>query len=462
MLSNVLVSTVALWAATFGASNPFPPGLVQQVDDRIAPALCVVRYSYESVSPNTGRSRKRNSTALGTIVSRGGLVMVRGHMVIENVRPYNIRVTIGEGDGEQEYKAELLAKPEDVNLVFLQVESPSPLDLPYVRFNSTSTIRLGDNVMVFGILGSALDYARAFHMRFVSSIIDTPRRTLLLDSSLPLGFVAGPIVDRQGRAIGVLGYDLTPAQGGDLYVRSGHPLLYTTDLFQKYIDAPPGPITEEDATDEDGAWLGVFTQALSDDLATYWNLPPDGGVVISTIVPGSPAAESGLQRGDVVVALNDAPVRAKRDREVLAFTRMIREAGAGATVTMRVLRDGDPIEINATLVPRPKSAQDAEEYKDDIFGLTVRELTTDVRIRLNIPQEVEGVLVWRVRSGSWAEIGDIRPGFLILNFGDRPVTDIESFKQAVAEVAAQQPAEVAVFCWVNQATAFFRLEPRWE
>ena len=446
-------------AHSAGALGAVPSATVRDAHERVSPALCVVSYALERTHPATGQVDRSSGSTLGLIVSPDGLVMVRGHMQIDNIEPFNVRVSVGEGDDEQEYPAKVLRKPDNVNVLFLQIEPDTPRTFPHVSFARGVNLDLGEPLMVFGILGDSLDNARGVQGRFVGTVLDSPRRYYGLDTPVPNGFIGGPCLDANGRVVGVIGYDLTREQGGDLYTRAGYPLVYQSDLFTRYIDNPPSD-TELIESPED-AWLGVFTQPLTDDLARYWDVPADGGIVISTLVENSPAERAGLQRGDIVTRFNGVPVRARQDRDVLGFTKLVRETGVGEEAEVIVLRDGEPMTLTVTLVARPTAAADALEYEDEVFGLTVRELTTDVRIMLNIGPDVEGVIVRRVTSGSWADLAQMRPGAIILEFGGIPVTNIQDFEAAVERVAAERPDEVAVFCRVGQRTGFFRLQPRW-
>ncbi|MBP8129653.1 MAG: PDZ domain-containing protein [Candidatus Hydrogenedentes bacterium] len=446
------------------AARPQPDGFVQPALEefyaRLTPAIGIVRYAVEVTNPNTGEITKRDNLALALVVSPDGLVMTHGHMVLENAQPFNIRVTLGRGDSEQEYEAVLLKKPDDVNVAFLRLKSARALNLPHVRFARGVSLALAQPVALFGLLGEPFDYARCLIETRIGAILDKPRTTYCLDDAVRYGFVGAPVVDTAGRVVGVVGFDLNRAEGGDLYVRSGHPLVYQTDLFQRYLDHPPSETEIETA--EEHAWFGVFTQPLTDRFAEYWNLPASGGLIISTVVPGSPAAQSGLRAGDVIVEFDGTPIRAKLDREVLGFTKLVREAGAGRELPVKVLRDGQPLELKTVLGTRPRSAQEAGEYEDPHFGLTVRELTTDVRIALNLPENVEGVIVRRVKSGSIAQLAKMRPGVVILRFGGHLITNLADFQAAVEKAAAEKPPEVVVFGRLGPATGFFRLEPRWE
>ncbi len=442
------------------SAQELPQSTITQAYAAVTPAICVVKYTAELTNPQTNTSDRRDIRVLGLIVSPSGLVMAHGHMQGENSVPISVRVTVGQGEAEKEYDAKLLKKPDDINICFLQLESDTPLNLPHVKFARGVPLALGEPVGIFGLMNENFDFARSVNVRMVGAILEKPRVTYCLDQAVAFGYVGGPAINASGQVVGVIGFDLSPEEGGELYTRSGAPLLYQASLFAKYIDTPP---TATDAGKGLGeAWLGIFHQPLTDDLAEYWGLPKEGGVVVSTVVPGSPSEAAGFKDGDVVILFNGTPVRAKQNREVLAFTKLVRDTPIGTAVPVRVLRDGQPLELQVTLAEKPKAARDAGEFEDKTFGLTVRELTTDVRLVLNLSEDVKGVIVRRVKSGSFADLAQIRPGVIILNFGGSPVTNLDEFKEAVAKAAETKPGEIAVFSRIGPRTGFFRLQPRWD
>jgi len=460
MWSNLVFMGMTLMSGLAAPpAEAFSQAALEDAYNRLTPAIALLAYSTESTNQNTGEVSKRGSNALGLIVSPAGLVMAHGHMVLENAQPFSIKVTVGQGDEEKEYDAVLLKKPDDVNVVFLQVQSDEPLNLPYVRFVHAADLDLGQPLAVFGILGEALDYQRGVNETRIGAVLNKPRKTYCLESTVRFGSVGGPVIDTAGQAVGVVGFDLSREEGGDLYTRSGHPLLYQAALFQKYIDDPPSETEVKNAGEN--AWLGVFTQPLNDDYAEYWGLDLDGGLIVSTVVPGSPADNAGLRPGDIILHFDGTPIAAKLDRDVLSFTKLVRDAGPNKEVSIRLLRDGKPEEMRVTLGTRPRTSSEADEYEDPVLGLTVRELTTDVRIALNLSEDVQGVIVRRVKSGGAAQIAKMRPGVIVMGLGDHPVTSIGDFKEAVKRVAEARPSEVAVFARAGTETGFFRLQPRW-
>jgi serine protease Do len=464
MWSSVIVVMAALTVAQADpaavSSGEFSRGAIQRAYAKVSPAVGLVSYTAEVTNSTTGETRKIDRDAPGIVVAPDGLVMTHGHMLIEDSVPSNIRFTIGEGDAETEYPVTLLKKPADVNVCFLRIVSDKPLTLPCVKFRRDASLGLGEPVMLIGLLAEALDNARSVSLRRIGAILEKPRRTYCLDEPVRFGFVTGPVIDTHGDVVGVVGFDLATEEGGDLYVRAGHPLVYQAGLFQPYIDRPPTEDTAAEKTEE--AWLGVFSQPLTDDLAEYWSLEKKGGVVCSTVVAGSPADKAGLQQGDIILTLNGLPVRPKLDREIVQFTKLVRDTAPGVTIPITFLRNGESKDIEVTLEARPKAARDAEEFEDTTFGLTVREITTDLRMLANLPESVQGVIVRRIKSGSVAELAGMRPGIIVLRIGESVVTNIEEFKQAVEQAATSRPSEIPVFCRAGSVTGFFRLEPRWE
>ncbi len=460
MWSSLCVAVLLLAQPDAMLADGFSQSVIESAREQLAPAIGMVRFTAENTDPGTGEITKRPSNALGLVVSANGLVMTHGHMMLENTEPSNIRFIIGEGADEQEYDAFLLKKPDDINICFLRLVSDTKLTLPAVQFTRDPELKVGEPVAMFGLLSQTLDYARGLNVHRVGAVLDKPRRTYCLDGVVRFGFVTGPVFNARGEAVGVMGFDMSMNEGGDLYVRSGHPLIYQAGLFQKYIDQPPGE--KEIADKAEHAWLGVFTQPLNDDFAEYWGVEKEGGVIVSSVVPGSPADKAGLVPGDIIVDFNGTPIRPKQDRGIIQFTKLVRETGVGKTVPFTILRKGESVTLTVPLEARPIPSREAAEYKDEIFGMTVRELTTDVRIMLNLPDTVQGVIIRRIRSGGIAQAARMRPGIIIMSLAGIPVTNLEDFQETVAKVAGDKPNEVPVFCRAGTATGFFRLEPRWE
>jgi len=459
-LAPILLAVAFASGYAFPEAPDAPDGLSQSLIEKafaeVTPALCLLEYSLEITNTSSGEVNLREANSTGIVVSADGLIISQGHIVLENRKPLNIKVSF-PGDPETKYDAQILHKPNDINLAFLRITEP-PDNLKFLHFDNAPRMSIGEPILVLGLLRETLDFTHAIQTRRIGAVLDEPRMTYALDDAVPFGFVGGPVVSRSGDVVGVVGFDLSTQEGGELYTRSGHPLVYQTELFAKYIAAPP---SAEENGDREDAWLGVYTQPLTDDFAEYWNLPKDGGLVVSTVIQGSPADRAGLRMGDVIVSFNGRPMTAKQDADVLNFTKLIRESPLGEPLPLTLIRGGQALDLRLTLLPRPKSGREAEEFEDNVFGVTVRELTTDVRIAINLSEDVQGVLVRRVRSGSPAALAGIRPGFVVLALGGRPTPNVQAFTAAVEAEKQAKNKEITFFCRIGANTAFFRLQPRW-
>lgn len=448
-----LVTSILLFV-----SNSFTASQLESIYKRISPAVALVQYTSEVTNQITGAVSRKDGVALGLLVSPDGLVVAPGFVEVEGVESFNFRVRFVAESEEKEYSAVKLRKPDDVNIVLLKLQGVGNIALPYVKFEANPKLRVGSEIAMIGILGETLDYVRALTVARIGAIITKPRITYCIDENVRLGFVGAPVINEYGEVVGVVGFDLSKAEGGEIYTRSGHPLVYQYALFEKYINSPPG--VDEGGSGQE-AWLGVITQPLTDDLAEYWNLPKEGGLIIATVVSPSPASESGLKVGDVITSFNGVPIKAKYDRDVSTFTKLVREAGSGKKVEIKILRNGEPLTIYAVLQPRPKRSYEAEEFEWEPVGITVREITPDMRISLGIEENINGVIVYKVKSGSPAQLARISRGMIVQAIGNRPIKSIEEFKEVVSNLDVIKPKEIPLFIRVGSISGFFRVQPIW-
>jgi len=464
-LSRKAYGCLGLLAILFAAprvasAEAFPAPVIRQAYNQWARALCLVTFSQELTDPRSGESCRREGTALGLLVRSDGLVITHGHLQTDTSRITDARIRL-ESDGKtDELPAVVLGKPDDLNLLFLQAQAPEKKTFPAVSFADVP-LQLGDPDLVLGRMSETVDYVPGVVLDHIAAVVDTPRTAYCLAGGLKMGFLSGPVLNIRGEVVGVTGIELSEEEGGGLYSRSGVPMVFQTALLAPYIASPPRSGAGEPKVSGEEAWLGVFTQPLKPEFAAYWGLPEAGGLIVSTVVPDSPAAQAGIQPGDIIKSFDGKPQRATQDREVLNFSRLVRDTGPGKTVRIELLRNGQPLTLEVTLTTRPQSAQDAEEYEENVLGLTVRELTRDISIALNIAEDVQGDIVRRVASGSPAQAAKMRPGVIIMAVVDYTVTKLEEYRQAIEKLRETRPAEVPLFARVGSATGFFRVRPRW-
>jgi len=203
-------------------------------------------------------------------------------------------------------------------------------------------------------------------------------------------------------------------------------------------------------------------QPLERELAAHMNISEGGGLIVSRVVAGSPAAQAGLQPLDILVELDGERIAVLQQSDTHEFSRRVRSNAPGSTVTITRERPGgvqDRLEV--TLAPTPTSELHAERRQNAPFELTVRELTLDTLLEQRLDPQTRGVVVDGVTRAGWAGLAGLNVGLIIQRINDHDVSDLASFSSALEAVASEQPDQVLFFVRHGRTTRFFVAEPDW-
>jgi serine protease Do len=181
------------------------------------------------------------------------------------------------------------------------------------------------------------------------------------------------------------------------------------------------------------AWLGVASQPLTVRLGARLAIKAEGGVRLTQVFPGSPAAAAGLQVGDVVLAVDGDPVTARRAEDADAFATQIRQYGPGSQATFTVWREGKTLQVPATLETQPAPPSEMPWWHDEQLEFAVRDLAFDDRVGLQLDPGVQGVLVESADMAGWAALAGLRAQDLILKAGGEPITAVDALRRARQE-----------------------------
>jgi serine protease Do len=175
---------------------------------------------------------------------------------------------------------------------------------------------------------------------------------------------------------------------------------------------------------------------VTPDNASFFNLPDASGAIVSSVVPDSPASRAGLKNGDVLRMLNGRPVT-----DGGALQVAVSKISPGSSIELGILRDGKPQTLRVAVGEFHKDAEVATndgEGSDQHgkLGLTVSDLTPDVRSQLNVGDQIHGAVVEGVRPASPADDAQLAPGDIILEVNRHPVEDADRFASAIHSVPA--------------------------
>lgn len=236
---------------------------------------------------------------------------------------------------------------------------------------------------------------------------------------------------------------------------------------QSHADTNNVPLTEEQQNRQ--AWLGVELQDLTADLARLnkvSQLTNDGstGALVTYVYPGSPAEKAGITVGTVLLRIQDpdqpAPVDISADDYMFAerefpwaqydnfpeaffdrmpapwpstaksLSKMLTEIGFGKTVTLEFAQDGAAKTKQFEIVESPRYYDSATRLKNERTGLTVRELTYEVRRYFQLAPDAPGVIVSNIEQGSSASKAGIKPYELVISVNGTPITKPADFEEA--------------------------------
>ncbi len=211
------------------------------------------------------------------------------------------------------------------------------------------------------------------------------------------------------------------------------------------------------------AWLGANTQVITTELAEAMGIAGKKGVRVTAVSPDSPAAKAGLEQGDLFFKLDGRVINARRPEDSEIFPELILNYPVDATITLEGVRNGAAHTWTVPLSPSQIDDRNLEEYKDELFEFTVRDLTAVQRdhIKGKIGVEPSGATVVRVEASGWAALGGLAPEDVILTLDGKPVADVPALKEMLVSLRDTKPRSVLFGIRRGPRTMFHEIEPRW-
>jgi serine protease Do len=440
-------------------------------------SVVAVRYQLRPKErPKGGEGPKVRKITAGIAAGPKGQVVINASAFPEAdagpdaVEPFDFRIVPEDG---VEVAADIVGLDRDRNLAFIRAQNPAAMLVPPITFESSPPLAIGDEVIIIGLLAEPYGFRHAAYATRLNGRAPGLRAMYSIDTTLPDLCAGGLVVRPDGRAVGFLGLDLLPeawenAEPGNLLSlfgsanqgqRPGYQMVYPASTFVSLVAAPP-PLDESDK--EKKGWLGITMQPLSRDLAEYWNIDAPGGVILDAVLEGSPAAAAGLKPGDVVLTVDGEPLPVREQKDLSVVQKMIRRAGAGRDVPLSIWRAGEQRTVNVKLVASPTTAVTAEEYENDDFGVTVRELTYDVVQSLNLANDTHGVIVSKTERAGWAQVAGLDRGDIVQKVDGAKITNLPTFKAALEKAHKEKRTESSLLVLRNYKTRFVRVQTSWK
>jgi serine protease Do len=355
----------------------------------------------------------------GFVVDPDGLIVTNNHVV---AAAETIRVRLDDGT---ELEATLVGRDPKTDLAVIDVETEAPL--PVLAWGDSDAVAVGDWVVAignpFGLGGTV-----------TAGIVSARGRDLQsgpyddffqIDAAINQGNSGGPLLDIDGRVIGVNTAIYSPT-GSNVGVGFAIPANLAREITAELAEA---------GTVERG-FIGVTVQPVTPEIAEALALARPEGALVAEVTSDGPAARAGVRPGDVIVGLGGRPITSPK-----ALSRRVASIDPASETRLEVFRDGavEALAITVARMPEPEavaSVPPPAAHADARLGVAFEDLTPERRAELGLEADERGAVVVDVDPTKPAAVAGLRPGDVVTAVGQTQVTGAAEAVEALAAVAA--------------------------
>lgn len=210
------------------------------------------------------------------------------------------------------------------------------------------------------------------------------------------------------------------------------------------------------------AWLPVETHVISRDIAKQLGQPALKGFYVTRVFADTTAEQAGLKAGDFIIALDGEKLTATAAEHEDELSTLVRQYDVGKTVELTILRDKAEQKISVQLERSPRLQREMKKYRNDEFEFTARDICFFDAADEQWRSDQRGALIEEVKSGSWAELGSLGTGDLIVEIGGETVGNVDELRKQMERVSTTRPAVVVLKVLRGVHTSFLEIEPAWK
>ena len=350
----------------------------------------------------------------GFIIDPSGIIVTNNH-VVHNAK--SVEVALSDGT---RLDATVVGSDPRTDIAVLKVDAGHKL--PYIQLGDSADVQPGEWVVAmgnpFGLGGSV---TAGIVSALGRDIGDGPYDQFIqVDAPINPGNSGGPLFTQDGKVIGMNTAIYSPSHGsvGIGFAIPSNMIKTISAQLQK-----SGHVTR--------GFLGVEAQQISPTMAKAMNLSDRSGALVAQVQPNTPAAEAGLQPGDVIRSVNGTKIENPRDLAV-----QVAAVNPGDDAKLDVTRNGDTrtIDVKVRQMPNDETAEAGSTAPSQAqLGLALAPITPEARNQLNLPNDARGVVVAGVKQGSPADQAGLQQGDVIVGVGSHPV---DNPGQAVHDIHA--------------------------
>ena len=360
---------------------------------------------------------KREGAGSGVIISADGYIVTNNH-VVEGAD--ELTVTLNDN---REFSARIVGTDKTTDLALIKVDAK---DLPTLPIGDSNKLKVGEWVLAVGnpfnlnstvTAGIVSAKARTIGANGVESFIQT-------DAAINAGNSGGALVNTQGELVGINTMLVSPTQS-----YTGYGFAIPTTIMNKVVaDLKQYGTVQRAMIGIQGINANDYYDKMKEE-GKEVDLGTMEGIYIDNVEDGSAGAEAGLQKGDVITAVDGKKLKKMAElQEYLANKR------PGDKITITYLRNKKSKTATLTLKNQQGNTDVVKHADLDVLGGNFREINDSEKRQLNINN---GLVVMRINNGALKDAG-INKGFIIQKVNDIPMTTISDLQKAVREASTSK------------------------
>ena len=354
----------------------------------------------------------------GFVISEDGYVITNYH-VVENADKVEVRL------GKDRFTAKIVGKDPATDLALLKIDAHRTLTK--IPLGDSDRLRVGEWVMA---IGDPLNFDKTVTVGVVSAkdrsglTADASTRSfesfIQTDAAINFGNSGGPLINVAGEVVGINTAMFRPAQNIGFAV----PVNTLKSILPQLRDK--GKVVR--------GYLGINIENVDPDKQAAFRLKSLDGAFVQSVLAGEPADKAGLKPGDTIVRVDSVPVKDTRD-----LIGYVSSKAPGSRVKLTLMRDGREVTVTAGLAERgsenaaetEREGKSSEESSHGKLGISLQEVTPQLRQMLRLESNIEGLYVAHVKEVSPAADANLREGDIITQINGRPATTVEDFGKLV-------------------------------
>jgi serine protease Do len=369
-------------------------------------------------NPQFRGPRKQQAAGSGVIMTSDGYILTNHHVVDSATK---VHVVLSD---KREFDAKVVGTDSDADIAVIKVDATG---LPAVTIGDSSRVEVGDVALA---IGNPFALGQTVTMGIVSALgrtglgIEAYENFIQTDAAVNPGNSGGALVNTRGELIGINTAILSES-GGNQGIGFAIPSNMARSLMNQIKDH--GKVTR--------GYIGIVPQDLTPQLASSFGIKDTRGALVSFVEDNSPAANAGMQRGDVIREVNGKAINDQGE-----LRNQIAELEPGNTLSLKVLRNGAEKTLSVKVAARPvetasKSAPVPDAGTSGKLGVAIQDLNPQIARQLGLPPSVTGVVVTQVQPDSPAADAGLKRGDVVQEVNRQPVKSASDFKNAVSQSA---------------------------